>query len=266
MKSLIKDFFSTLLRYFLVYYALYVIVVLILTLFSFPLYIKNTILTVISPVYGIFFMLFWMKRQNMDRACVTTKPDFNHEFMDDTVAVFGINIGLSWMISLIIGLFTAVEGNIDISELLANPVLSLLVNGLLVPIDEELFFRVFLMNSLEKHGRWKAAIIISIFFGLAHINPLVVIFAFVISMCMFALRFKHHSIWPCVLVHVFVNTFNQLSALTENSMNPADIVLIGAVFYGIFYLYRNRKTIKSEFIGCFKDYVPNSIDNEMCSE
>ena len=266
MKSLLKDFISLLFKYFIACYTLYVLVVLVLTLFSFPLYIKKTILSILGPVYGILFVLFWMKRKRIDRSCISAKPDFNQKCMDDTVAVFGINIGLSWLISLILGLFTAVEGNIDMGELLANPVLSLLVNGLLVPLDEELFFRVFLMNSLEKHGRWKAALVISIFFGLAHVNPLVVILAFIISMCMFALRFKYHSIWPCVFVHIFVNTFNQLSALTENSMNPADIVLITAVFYGIIYLYRKRKTIKSEFIEYFKDENKSLIESEMCSE
>ncbi len=225
MKNLVKDLFAVCFSYFLAYLALYVLLLIILGLFPFPLYIKNQLLDLFVPIYGIMFVMLWMKRKHIDVSCIKNPFSLNQETIKDVAAVFGINIGLTWIISLVLGLFIAVEGNIDLSELMGNSILIIIANGILAPIAEEFFFRVFLMNSLEKHGRWKAAVLISAAFALAHINPLAVISAFFISMCLFALRFKYNSIWPCAMVHICINTFNQLLDAAQIRDYTADGVL-----------------------------------------
>ena len=264
MKALLKDLCSLFLNYFLVYFALYVLIVVLFSGISLPIYIKDTIFDIFLPIYGICFALLWMKRKKISTECMRFKKVYTKETMLDIAAVFGINIGLTWLASMILGLFMKVEGNIDMNELLSSPLLSLFVYGLLVPIDEEFFFRGLLMNSLEHHGRWKAALVISIVFGIGHFNPLVSLSAFVISMCMFALRFKTTSLWPCILVHMCVNILNQLSViLSTDSLNAADIALFAAVIYGCVYLFQKRKTIKTEFLQIFQE---KTSETEKCSE
>lgn len=264
MKALLKDLCSIFFKYFLVYFALFILLVVLFAGVALPMYIKDTIFDIFLPIYGSCFALFWMKRKKIDTSCLKLKKEYTKETVLDIAAVLGIDIGLTMLISVILSLFMNVKGNIDLNALATHPLQTLLVTGILVPIDEEFFFRGLLMNSLEHHGRWKAALVISIVFGIAHLNPLVSLSAFAFSMCLFALRFKTKSLWPGILVHMCVNTLNQLSALLNpESLNVIDFVLIAAVIYGCIYLFKKRKTIKAEFMQSFQD---NTSETEMCSE
>ena len=129
------------------------------------------------------------------------------------------------------------------------------VTGVIIPIDEEFFFRGFLLESLSKHSKVKAALLVSIFFGIAHMNVFVSISAFFLSLLVISLRYKYNSVWPGVFVHMIMNLLNDAAAyLNTESLNFFDGCLIFLLAYSILYLFR-QETIKKKVFDFFTENV-----------
>ena len=265
MKQLIKELFVVFLKYFWVYYLCYFALVFFLGFINLPISIKDSIITILTPLYGIIFVILRMKKKKMSIEHMKVKTSYSKECLMDTSAVLGLDIGFGWIASILLGLLITVQSNIDMAELADNLWMSLIVNGILIPVDEEFFFRGYLLDELEHHGRLNAAIAVSVLFGIAHFNPLVSLSGFVISMLLFELRFKYNSIWPGILVHIGFNMLNQINAwLNTEYINPVDIIMIGYILLSVFYLFKKRKTIIREFMDLFSSAEKSPVTEEVC--
>jgi sodium transport system permease protein len=140
----------------------------------------------------------------------------------------------------------------------ANLPQKLLVLALLPAICEELAFRGFILSGLRQNGHiWRAVLISSIFFGLAHSILQQSLAAVVIGVVLGYLAVQTGSLWPCVLFHMTHNAL--VFGLTELSRQPGlawmyegagdaigyrpGVVIIGAmVALAVFYRIHKCRT------------------------
>lgn len=88
---------------------------------------------------------------------------------------------------------------------------------ILAPIWEELFFRGILLRRLTiKWSPQKSIIVSSLLFGLIHVNPLTVIFAFLLGCVLGYVYLKTKSIIVPIVVHSFSNFFAFLQFIWAN--------------------------------------------------
>lgn len=126
--------------------------------------------------------------------------------------------------------------NSGVSSLSTYPVwLAFLVNALLVPIVEEVVFRGFIFNRLNKAmPSFVAALISSAIFGMAHGGIVWGIWAFAMAMIICLVRIKSGSIVPGIIFHMIINTFSVVDAYFSplDGMTPT-VMLILTIAGGI---------------------------------
>ncbi len=94
----------------------------------------------------------------------------------------------------------------------APSMLSLLVVMAVLPaICEELTFRGFILSGLRRHSKWRAIIVSSVFFGLAHFAVQQSLVAGVFGLVLGYLAIQTGSVIPCMVFHMFHNGMNILS-------------------------------------------------------
>lgn len=100
--------------------------------------------------------------------------------------------------------------------------------GIIAPIVEELIFRESIEGHFLRNGAkpWMAITISALAFGIIHINPAQVIFAFIIGILFGILYWKTHNVLLCSFLHILNNLFavyemRQMSEATsaENSFS-----------------------------------------------
>lgn len=129
-------------------------------------------------------------------------------------AALGI-LAASWLAEQI-----PVEDN-PIATLMENmtpawAVLWVLFISLAPGLMEELLFRGYLQTRLLK--RWNpcfAILVSSALFGLAHVTPHRIAFAFIVGLYLGVLAWRTGSIWPGVLCHAFINGSGQILHLGQ---------------------------------------------------
>lgn len=140
-----------------------------------------------------------------------------------------------------------------------------LVCMLFVGFIEEILMRGFLFKSIAKENVKGAIIISSITFGLGHIinlingsganlidNLLQIIFAMAIGFLFVLIFYVSGSIWPCVIVHSFINVTSVLVArdsvlLDFRLKNQAILLLL--IFGYVFFIYMvnlRKKDVKGD--------------------
>ena len=136
----------------------------------------------------------------------------------------------------------------------------LLVFALLPALCEEVAFRGFILSGLRHNGHaWRAVLISSIFFGLAHSILQQSIAAVAIGMVLGYLAVQTGSLWPCVVFHMTHNAL--LFGLADLSQKPGlawmfegagealayrpGVVIIGAVV-ALAVFYRIHKSRAAE--------------------
>lgn len=79
--------------------------------------------------------------------------------------------------------------------------------GVAVPVMEELLFRGALLTGLVPTQRAAGAVLVSAaLFGLCHVNPVPVVYAFVAGLLLGAVRLRAGSTWASIALHAGVNT------------------------------------------------------------
>ena len=93
-------------------------------------------------------------------------------------------------------------------------VMAFVVTVLMAPVVEEIIFRGLIFNRMNsKWNTWIAIIISSFLFGLAHGNLPQMINAFVIGFAFAYFYNKYHTLWPCIVGHVFNNFISNILIL-----------------------------------------------------
>ena len=124
--------------------------------------------------------------------------------------------------------------------------------ALLAPILEELLFRGAIQGLLQDtlKNPWKAIVISSLIFGIVHMNPAQIPFAFLLGMMFGWLYYRTGSLLPGIVGHVLNNsiaTINMLlygnSTIEEQMPNPTEMWLwavVAAVVFGFSARWLNR--------------------------
>ena len=98
---------------------------------------------------------------------------------------FGVEWSSSWIEILLLFLMIAIVG----------------------PIAEELMFRGYILDSIQRlHGDRVAIIISAILFGLIHLNPYIIGTAIIGGLIYGWIRVKTGSLLPCIAAHMMWNT------------------------------------------------------------
>ena len=78
---------------------------------------------------------------------------------------------------------------------------------IMTPISEELFFRGYLLDSINRiHGKWPAIVISSLLFGLVHIDPFAIGLATIGGVIYGWIRIRTGSLVPVIVAHAMWNT------------------------------------------------------------
>lgn len=135
---------------------------------------------------------------------------------------FGI-IVLSDEIDRIVQIFVpAPEYIVDLSGLLqpetaVGYILLFIAVGIIAPLGEELLFRGFLQQFLEKH--WKditrAILITALFFATIHMNPYWFVQIYLLGILLGFLSWKTGSVLPPLILHGMNNSFAMLFSFSE---------------------------------------------------
>ncbi|MDP4197491.1 MAG: CPBP family intramembrane metalloprotease [Bacteroidota bacterium] len=111
----------------------------------------------------------------------------------------------------------------------------IIYGSLIIPILEEIFFRGIILDDFLRIYSFKKAIIYSsLLFAVVHINPAMIVSAFLGGLIMGWLYYKTKTLIPCILLHA---TTNALYGIINNYLSPN-----GAIFnnhsslYIIFYI------------------------------
>jgi uncharacterized protein len=84
----------------------------------------------------------------------------------------------------------------------------LALGGLVIPFAEELLFRGVLYGALRRYGPVLAGLVSAAVFGIAHVWPPLVLFAFLAGVVHAWLRERSGSIWPAVVSHAVINSLS----------------------------------------------------------
>jgi membrane protease YdiL (CAAX protease family) len=94
----------------------------------------------------------------------------------------------------------------SISSFAHTDVLSIATRVVIAPFFEELLWRGIVLRSLLKRmSLWPAILLSSLLFGLAHGNPVLIVFAFSMGCLIGWLYSWSHSIFPGIVIHMAVN-------------------------------------------------------------
>ena len=162
-----------------------------------------------------------------------------------------ISIGamiLSDEINILVGMVIPIPDSFLQIEALLKPenpfsfALLIITIVIIAPIGEELLFRGFLQNSLEKiwNDVTRAILFSSLFFAVIHFNPFWIIQIYFLGVLLGFLAWKTNSIIPCIIFHVIINATSLFFTSIEDSIetiilwnghiNPI-IILIGGLSF-----------------------------------
>lgn len=128
-----------------------------------------------------------------------------------TIALIVDNI-LVFIYAVIFVLFFGEPGtNTDIGTTWESSNLAILLTFIsiciMTPISEELFFRGYLLDSINRmHGQWPAILISAVIFGLVHLDPFTIGMATIGGIIYGWIRIRTGSLLPGIAAHAMWNT------------------------------------------------------------
>jgi|LSQX01.2.fsa_nt_gb membrane protease YdiL (CAAX protease family) len=131
--------------------------------------------------------------------------------------------------------------------------LIVLRTAIIVPIAEELVFRGVILKKANYIMPFYAANIVqAMLFGLVHINPIQIIYAFTTGLIDGYITMRYRSIIPSILMHILFNTYAVLNVAYKRAVdNPIDLskwffivlTLIGASIFFVCYRMLKRDNV-----------------------
>ncbi len=173
-----------------------------------------------AALIAIPLMLYYMRRDRKRRTAAQTL----HVYQKVQPQWLGLVLALGFSASIVAnnlmlmsGLQQSVEGYEELVALMfkGNLVIELLGLGLIIPIAEELVFRVLMYGRLKEFVDFRlAALSAAACFGAAHGNLVQAIFGFFLGLLMIYVYERYHSAWAPILFHVVSNV---LAVLQEET-------------------------------------------------
>ena len=96
-------------------------------------------------------------------------------------------------------------------------ILSLLSVAVIPALLEEVFSRGILMSGYQFLGKWKAAFVSALLFGLLHMNPQQFPYAFMVGFIFCFLVERTNSLYASILPHLIINSTTVVSIFTEGA-------------------------------------------------
>lgn len=190
------------------------------------------------------------------------------KYKEITLPVLGVSIVFVFSATYVLNLLieqanipnTLEETFIDMSH---NP-FGILSIALMAPILEEFLFRGAIQGHLQATCKkpWVAIVISSLIFGVVHMNPAQIPFAFLLGMMFGWLYFRTGSLLPGIVGHVLNNSIAAVNmiiygdaTIEELMENPAEMWAWGAVaaitfLLSAIWLNRNLRSKSPQFESC----------------
>ncbi len=152
-----------------------------------------------------------------------------------------LGIVLNFVVSVVVNMIPTKNYDRLMSVVLTgNPIMVILVSGIFAPIVEEIIFRYKIIDVLENIYNPKVALFLSSFlFGVAHMNRVQSLYAFIFGIVLGKIYQKEHNLLPSIIVHITVNAG---SVLYEYSSDVVRFILLSGVLLSVFILlkYKNK--------------------------
>lgn len=209
---------------------------------------KSSEILIISNILTIMAFSFIYNRRNKtlrERACIY--PTGWGFYLNSIV----LGVSFQYVIILVLNLVYSYLPKSWIDMLSENnaaleassPAIEFLAVALMAPILEEILFRGLMLSTLRRSmPTWPAIIVSAVLFGVAHANPIGIIYATAGGILMGWLACRLHSIMPSIFLHIAFN----MTSLYSGEEIPY-VVIIAAVPITIYEIVViRRRAIEAE--------------------
>ena len=123
----------------------------------------------------------------------------------------------------------------------SGPIISMISVAVIPALLEEIFSRGILLSGYRFLGKWKAAFVSALLFGLLHMNPQQLPYAFVVGFLFCFLVERTDSLYASILPHMVINGTTVISIFTEGAgMGPVEmetsVILLTLLLMALFSL------------------------------
>ncbi|MDL2265813.1 CPBP family intramembrane metalloprotease [Parabacteroides sp. OttesenSCG-928-G21] len=210
-----------------------------------------------ATVWGLFLSsialcLFLYSRNYLDH-------DKRTWSLNKPLKILLISLGLTIPTVLLYELFNMYVPIPDLMEeafsSMNNQWIGILSIAIVGPIAEEFLFRGAIMRALMKQfSPTKAIVISALIFGIIHLNPAQVLFAFLLGLIFGWIYYKTGSLIPVILMHIVNNSFSTFLSvsypevdytieLVGNTTYYSIIALAAVIFVICFIAFRQIKAV-----------------------
>lgn len=200
-------------------------------------WIKMVVCQYIIGIPAIRLVLIGLPTYRYQKEKMRFKEIFGAYIICQALAYAGNLIGqiLNNIISSLLGK----EIDNSVSQLIqnSNPLIVLIVVGILAPILEELVFRRFIIDRIRPYGEFLAVIFSALTFGMFHGNFYQLFYAFAVGFVLAFIYIRTKNILYPIILHMAFNSYSviQQGFLTA-SQTYQSIKIISYVFTGMYYL------------------------------
>ena len=229
--------------YFIVVYTSVILLDFLVTKFMPSIYFHNMYIWVrmalcqyVIGIPAIRLILIGLPTYRYKKEKMPFKDIFGAFIVCQALAYAGNLIGttLNGIISGILG--KEIDNNVNKLIENSNPLVLILVVGIIGPILEELVFRRFIIDRIRPYGEFLAVIFSALTFGMFHGNFYQLFYAFAIGFILGYIYIRSKNIIYPIILHIAFNSFSviQQSFLTA-SKSFGDIKAVYYLFIGLYY-------------------------------
>ncbi len=220
--------------------------------------LQNAItITLIAAILSFltYWLLFAIKKKDFFQNCGFKALSTKNSFL---LTILGI--ALHFLVVLLYLIPSLARYSSQHDQLLraimdnSDPLMILLVAGIVAPILEEILFRGLILNELKKNLSLKVSIIIqAIIFGLIHGNLFQGIYAGILGVILGLLYYNTGSLWAPIITHI---SFNSFSIIMDKLFKVGELekglmvmltIISGLYILGIAkYLQKNKNVYQTE--------------------
>ncbi len=131
-------------------------------------------------------------------------------------------------------------------------ILTAIAAVILVPILEEVIFRGLILSRLNRAlPGWLSVLLSALLFGVCHVHPLWMAYAFALGVVFGFMDLRARSIWPSLIAHSIFNGIGQLSVYLPETEQAgllflATLAAIGVVLCIIVLIYRRTRPLNQQ--------------------